>query len=72
MTKLERVYEVTKPLDESTQEEIAKLTAIVGIQRIKVHPDLKSVTVGWDAARLTEKAMESILARHGLAVKPKQ
>ena len=32
MTKLERVYEVTKPLDESTQEEIAKLTAIVGMQ----------------------------------------
>ncbi|MBY0373318.1 MAG: hypothetical protein K2Q23_04945 [Bryobacteraceae bacterium] len=72
MTKLERVYEVTKPLDEATQEEIAKLTSIVGIQKVRVHSDLKSVTVGWDAARLSEGAMESILARHGLAVQAKR
>ena len=71
MTKLERVYEVVKPLDEATQEEIAKLTTLVGIQKVRVHPDLKSVTVGWDAARLSESAMESILARHGLAVSQK-
>lgn len=71
MTKLEQVYEVAKPLDEAALEEIARLTSIVGIQKVRIHPGLQAVTVGWDAARLSRGAMESILARHGLAVRAK-
>lgn len=69
MTKCERIYEVVKPLDESALEAINRLHGVFGIQKLKVNPALDTLTVGWDAARLTQAQVESMLAQNGLSVR---
>lgn len=69
MTKCERIYEVIQPLDEAALEAVNRLHGMYGIQKLRVSPALDTLTVGWDAARLTQAQVESMLAQHGLAVR---
>ena len=70
MTKCERTYELARPLDEALLQQISALHSVVGIQKLRVAPQLDAITVGWDAARLSIPQLESLLAQHGLALKP--
>ncbi len=70
MTKCERTYELARPLDEALLEQISALHSVVGIQKLRVAPQLDAITVGWDAARLSIPQLESLLAQHGFALKP--
>jgi hypothetical protein len=69
MTKCERIYEVIQPLDEAALAAVNRLHGMYGIQKLRVSPSLDTLTVGWDAARLTQAQVESILAQNGLAVR---
>ena len=70
MTKCERTYELAGPLDATLLEKVGTLHGIVGIQKLKVAPQLDAITVGWDAARLSIPQLERILAQHGFSLKP--
>lgn len=70
MTKCERTYELARPLDDALLQQISALHSVVGIQKLRVAPQLDAITVGWDAARLSIPQLESLLAQHGLALKP--
>ena len=70
MTKCERTYELARPLDDALLQQISALHSVVGIQKLRVASQLDAITVGWDAARLSIPQLESLLAQHGLALKP--
>lgn len=70
MTKCERTYELARPLDPALLEQIRALHSVLGIQKLRVAPQMDAITVGWDAARLSTPQLESLLAQHGLALKP--
>ena len=70
MTKCERTYELASPLDAALLEQVGVLHGIHGIQKLRIAPQLDAITVGWDAARLSIPQLESLLAQHGIALKP--
>jgi copper chaperone CopZ len=39
-----------------------------GIARVRVEPSLEKLTVDYDASRLMEREVESILTRHGIPI----
>lgn len=65
MTKCERTYQLDRPLDQALLEAVAKAHAVYGIQRLKVDASLRSLTVGWDASRLSLPQVEAVLAGFG-------
>ena len=65
MTKCERTYALSSPLDDSLLAAVSDLHAVYGIQKLKASPDLHSLTVGWDASRLSMPQVESLLAGRG-------
>jgi hypothetical protein len=69
MTKCERTYHFDRPLDSTLLEAVSKAHGVYGIQKLKVDPSLLSVSVGWDASRLSRLQVESILAGFGLPLK---
>ena len=69
MTKCERIYELHQPLDGRLLEAISQAHGVYGLQKLKVHADLRSLTVGWDASRLSLPQVESLLAGIGLPLK---
>ena len=70
MTKCERTYELARPLDDELLEQVNSLHGVVGIQKLRVAPQLDAITLGWDAARLPIPQLESIPAQRGLPLKP--
>lgn len=70
MTKCERTYELARPLEAALLEKVGALQGVVGIQKLRVAPQLDAITVGWDAARLSIPQLESLLAQYGFALKP--
>ena len=69
MTKCERTYQLDRPLDDTLLEAVARAHGVYGIQKLKVDPSLLSLTVGWDASRLSLLQVESLLAGFGLPLK---
>jgi len=68
MTKCERTYALPSPLDDTLLQAISELHGVYGIQKLKASPDLHSLTVGWDASRLSLAQVESILSSRGFAI----
>ena len=66
MTKCERTYHLHRPLDNGHLEAIARARGVYGIQKLNVDAALTSLSVGWDASRLSLPQVESILAGLGL------
>ena len=69
MTKCERTYELTRPLDGPLLEAVAKAHGVYGIQKLKAGEGFQRLTVGWDASRLSLPQVESILAGFGIPLK---
>jgi hypothetical protein len=69
MTKCERTYELNRPLDDALMEAVARAHGVYGIQRLKVNQAAQTLSVGWDASRLSLPQVESILAGFGFPLK---
>jgi hypothetical protein len=69
MTKVQLRYDLLRPLDEALMERIAAAHSVYGIQRVQVAPTLDHLIVDYDASRLTEPQVESVLLRAGLPVR---
>lgn len=68
MTKVQIEYELQRGLDDAMMDRIAKMHGVYGIERVGVHPSLRSLLVEYDASRLSAKDVESVLDRAGIPV----
>jgi len=68
MTKVELHFRVVGTLDEAKLELLSDDNAQYGFNRIRVSQDLSSLTVDYDATRLTPNEVEAVLRRTGLSV----
>ncbi|MBC8167928.1 MAG: hypothetical protein H7Y20_18925 [Bryobacteraceae bacterium] len=66
MTKVQLVYELMKPLDDSLMDRIARAHSVYGFYRIALAPSLDRITVEFDASRLSALEVETTL--HGLGI----
>ncbi|MBL8238972.1 MAG: hypothetical protein JNM66_16235 [Bryobacterales bacterium] len=70
MTKVQRHYELLRPLDGTLLKRISDAHGIYGFQRIEVAPSLDKILVEYDASRLTRGGVEAKLHGAGIPVKP--
>jgi hypothetical protein len=70
MTKVQIRFRLEKPLDDLLLQRLSGTTAIYGIQRVKLAPDMSSLMVEYDATRLRPQEVEAALAGEGIAVLP--
>jgi hypothetical protein len=68
MTKVQIRFRLTQPLDENLLKRLSDANAIYGIERIRLAPNMESVTVDYDATRLRPAEVESALTGIGIAV----
>jgi copper chaperone CopZ len=68
MTKVLLRYRLLRPLDETVMERIAAAHSIYGIHSVRLAPSLDSITVEYDASRLTPEEVEAALHRAGIPV----
>lgn len=70
MTKVDLRYRLTRPLDETLMQQIARAHGTYGILRVKLEPSLDALTVEYDASRLTRDQVEAVLHRAGIPAEP--
>ena len=68
MTKVQRKYQLTKPLNDELMKRISDTHGIYGFQRIQLAPALDAITVEWDASRLSVQKMEQALHAAGIPI----
>ncbi len=68
MTKVQIRFKLQKPLDDVLLSRISDTSALYGIQKIQVSPQMDGLTVEYDATRLTPAQVESALAGAGIPV----
>jgi hypothetical protein len=68
MTKVTLSFPLTRPLTDCDLDNIANVHSTYGMARVRVAPALDSLTVDYDASRLTKQDVEAELTRHGLPI----
>ena len=68
MTKVQKHFQLQRPLDESLMEQIANANSIYGIERIQIAPSREELMVEFDASRLSATEVETALQRAGIPV----
>ena len=68
MTKLQRKYQLTKPLTDELMKRISDAHGIYGFQKIQLAPSLDAITVEWDATRFSVEKMENALHSAGIPI----
>lgn len=68
MTKVELSYDLSEPLSDHHLDQIRRLHGVYGIIRVRVTPTLDGISVEYDASRLSEFEVESVLASAGLPI----
>ena len=68
MTKIQRIYQLTKPLNDELLGRISAAHGIYGFQRIQIAPSLDAITVEYDATRFSVESMENALSRAGIPI----
>ena len=71
MTKVDIHYDLERALADSDAQSIANVHSWYGIIRVRVSSDEKAVDVEYDASRLSEKDVESVLIRFGIPIRRK-
>jgi len=66
MTKIQKQFRLSRPLDELLLNRISDVHSIYGIQRVQVAPSLDRLTVEYDASRLRPEEVEAALANAGI------
>ena len=67
MTKVQRHFQLQRPLDEALMAQIGHVNSIYGIERIRVEPS-GNLMVEYDATRLNTAEVETVLERAGIPV----
>jgi copper chaperone CopZ len=68
MTKVQKHFQLQRPLDEPLMEQIAAANSVYGIERIQISPSRETLMVEFDASRLRDAEVESALQREGIPV----
>jgi len=68
MTKVQRFFQTERALDETLMEQLANVSSIYGIERVKMEPSGR-LMVEYAATRLNTAQVEGILERSGIAVR---
>jgi hypothetical protein len=69
MTKLQLQYPLVRPLNDADAGGVANVHSWYGILRVTPAAARDSVTVEYDASRLSEKDVEAVLHRFGIPIK---
>jgi len=69
MTKIQLEYDLVRPLTDDDAGGVADVHSWYGILRVQTEPSLEKLKVEYDASRLSEKDVESVLVRYGLPIK---
>ena len=67
MTKVQRYFQLQRPIDDALMEQIAVVNSIYGIERVRVEPS-GNLMVEYDATRLNTAELETVLERAGIPV----
>jgi len=71
VTKVQLEYDLVRPLTDQDADGIGDVHSWYGIERVQIAPSLDSLTVEFDASRLSEKDVEAVLQRFGLPIQRK-
>jgi hypothetical protein len=71
VTKIDIHYDLQRPLTDADAPAIANVHSWYGIGRVRITPDLNGLDVEYDASRLSEKDVESVLIRFGIPIQRK-
>ena len=71
MTKVQLEYDLERPLNDEDAGGVADVHSWYGILRVQPAPSLDKLAVEYDASRLSEKDVESVLHRFRLPIKRK-
>ena len=67
MTKVQRFFQLQRPIDEALMEQIGHVNSIYGIERVRIAPS-GNLMVEYDATRLNTAEVEMALERAGIPV----
>lgn len=68
MTKVQLVYDLLRPLDDTLLRRIATIHSVYGMTRVRPADTADKLVVEFDASRLTETEVEHNLHRYGIPV----
>jgi hypothetical protein len=71
MTKIQLQYDLVRPLTDADAAAVGDVHSWYGIQRVQIAPSLDRLNVEYDASRLSEKDVETVLQRFGLPIQRK-
>jgi hypothetical protein len=71
MTKVQLEYDLVRPLTDQDAAAVGDVHSWYGIEKVQLAPSLDRLRVEYDASRLTEKDVESVLQRFGLPIQRK-
>ena len=71
MTKVQLDYDLVRPLTDRDAAAVGDVHSWYGILRVQLAPSLNRLQVEFDATRLSEKDVESVLQRFGLPIQRK-
>jgi hypothetical protein len=68
MTKVQLRYDLMRPLDDLLMEQIARVHTVYGIVRVRPNETMDKLLVDYDASRLSEMEVETVLHKAGLPI----
>jgi hypothetical protein len=68
MTKVQLRYDLMRPLDEAMMEQLARVHGVYGIVRVRPSESLDKLIVDYDASRMSEMEVETVLHKAGLPI----
>ena len=68
MTKVQLRYDLMRPMDDPMMEQISRVHAVYGILRVQPGDSFHKLIVDYDASRLSESEVETVLHKHGIPI----
>ena len=68
MTKVQLRYDLMRPMDENMMEQIARAHGVYGLLRVSPGDSLDKLVVDYDASRLSELDVETVLHNAGIPI----
>jgi hypothetical protein len=68
MTKVQLRYDLMRPMDETMMEQIARVHGVYGMLRVRPADSLNKLIVDYDASRLSELEVETVLHNAGIPI----
>jgi hypothetical protein len=71
MTKIQLQYDLVRPLTDADSKGISDVHGYYGFFRVQPAASLDKMNVEYDASRLSEKDVESVLVHYGVPIRRK-